>query len=201
MFAVHKKRQIMLGDIVGKLVRLSTESNRRFLVSFVLFLIILVSGAPDAHAENGDGCPEGYVFVSAPYQTTGPNGQPVMVQNTGCSPIPVQYYWGAVAYATVNGRIYASAYWNAYSERVATKNASADCKKYLQNEGIKGRCRIAGSGRNGTWSFAAGADLSLYFGWDDDESLNVCRRTTTDCRLYASLRTDGSEDSGVRWFE
>ena len=172
-----------------------------FVMALILAVVTLVSGTPEARAENGDGCAEGYAWGSAPYQSTGPDGQPVMVQNAGCHPISAQDFWGAVAYASVNGQIYANAYWNAYSERLAKKMALADCKKYLREEKISGRCEIVGSGRNGSGWVSQGKNLSLYFGYDENEALSACRRVTVDCRMYAKLRSDGSQQSGVTWFE
>ncbi|MDR6843258.1 hypothetical protein [Pseudoxanthomonas sacheonensis] len=105
-------------------VRERSRMAHVFAIALILAAVTLVSGTSEARAENGDGCAEGYAWGSAPYQSTGPDGQPVMVQNAGCHPISTQDFWGAVAYASANGKIYANAYWNAYSERLAKKNGS-----------------------------------------------------------------------------
>ena len=182
-------------------VKERSRAVRVFATALILAAATLVSGTPEARAENGDGCAEGYAWGSAPYQSTGPDGQPFMVQNAGCHPISAEDFWGAVAYASVNGKIYANAYWNAYSERLAKKKALADCKKYLREEKISGRCEIVGSGRNGTGWVSQGKDLNLYFGYDESEALSACRRVTVDCHMYAKLKSDGTEQSGVTWFE
>lgn len=71
-------------------VKERSRTVRVFATALILAAATLVSGTPEARAENGDGCAEGYAWGSAPYQSTGPDGQPFMVQNAGCHPLSAE---------------------------------------------------------------------------------------------------------------
>ncbi|MGH8025737.1 MAG: hypothetical protein ACREO0_03320, partial [Pseudoxanthomonas sp.] len=60
---------------------------------------------------------------------------------------------------------------------------------------------IAGSGYNGTAWVTRGAAMRLFFGYDQEEAMAKCQNTTTECRVYAKVISDGSDASGVVWVD